>query len=85
VLAAASFVVVATWLGSRGSFDRSSMIAIAILAFFLMASPVSEGMALPGIGFGFFALVHVPALARRRLREPVAEAGIPEPRVLQRR
>jgi hypothetical protein len=40
-------------------------VAITLVAFFLVVSPVSEVFVLPGIGFGFLALVHAPALAQR--------------------
>jgi hypothetical protein len=64
-LAVVSIAALAFWLARRRSFDTSNLVALSILAFFLMTSPISEGLAVPGIGFGFLALVHIPALGKR--------------------
>ncbi|HEX6207135.1 MAG TPA: O-antigen ligase family protein [Actinomycetota bacterium] len=70
VATAATIVALVFTLSRSQAFGRPNVIALSILAFFLMASPISEGMALPGIGFGFLALLHVPALGKRALRLP---------------
>jgi hypothetical protein len=64
-LAVVSIAALAFWLARRRSFGSSNLVALSILAFFLMTSPISEGLAMPGIGFGFLALIHIPALGRR--------------------
>lgn len=73
ILAVASIIMVGFWLGRRRSFDRASLVAVSLLTYFLMTSVVSEAMVLPGIGFVFLALVHVPALARRGLQQEPEE------------
>lgn len=68
LLATASIVVLISWLAKRRFFGSLNVIALALLVFFLMTSSISEGLALPGIGFGFLALLHVPALAQRGIQ-----------------
>jgi O-antigen ligase len=66
VLAVADLFILGVRLTRRQGSDLANRIAIALLGFFLMASFVSEVLVLPGIGFGLLALLHAPALARRR-------------------
>lgn len=64
LLAAADIVYLLRHLSSRGSIT-SSAAAVALLAFLMVNSVVSEVLAFPGIGFGMLALLHVPVLAAR--------------------
>jgi hypothetical protein len=66
LLAAMDIVLVSFQLiGSRYFNPVGNTVAITLIAFFLMISPISEVLVLPGIGFGFLALAHAPALAQR--------------------
>jgi hypothetical protein len=64
LLGAADIVYLLRHLSSRASI-ASSTATVALLAFLIVNSVVSEILAFPGIGFGMLALLHVPVLAQR--------------------
>jgi len=72
VLAATSMILVGFWLVKRRSFGRANLVATSLLAYFVMTSFLSEVLVLPGLGFTFLALVHIPALAQRGMRRDMA-------------
>jgi hypothetical protein len=63
ILGAADIVYLFRHLSSRASV-ASSAATVALLAFLIVNSLVSEVLAFPGIGFGMLALLHVPVLAQ---------------------
>ena len=65
-LAAADIVHVGVLSIRSDPFGSSNVVALSVLSFLLIVSPVSETMVVPGIGFTMLALIHVPALAQRR-------------------
>jgi hypothetical protein len=80
LLAAAGIMVLSVQLiRSRHFSPLANPVAIALIAFFLVVSPISEVFVLPGIGFGFLALVHAPALAQRAWQSrPAREQRVAE-------
>jgi hypothetical protein len=64
-LGAADVLLVTLRLIQTRFFGAQNAVAIAVLAFLLVTSVVSDSLALPGIGFGLLALIHAPALTQR--------------------
>jgi hypothetical protein len=63
VLLLASNILFLLWrLGWSSDPNRLARLALVLLVFLLVVSMASEAMVLPGIGFGLFALIQVPAL-----------------------
>jgi hypothetical protein len=63
VLLLASNILFLLWrLGWSSDPNRPARLALVLLVFLLVVSMASEAMVLPGIGFGLFALIQVPAL-----------------------
>jgi hypothetical protein len=76
LLAAMDIVLVSFQLiNSRHFSPVGNTVAITLIAFFLVVSPISEVLVLPGIGFGFLALAHAPALAQRAWSRPAGREG----------
>jgi len=66
LLAAADIILLSVELIRSRMFSlAANPVSIALVAFFLVVSPISEVLVLPGIGFGLLALAHAPALAQR--------------------
>jgi O-antigen ligase len=65
LLATADMLILFRNLSRRGVSGDLGTLPLVVLIFLLVVSTTSETLALPGMGFGLLALLHVPALIRR--------------------
>lgn len=63
-LFAADFLLLVVKTIRSRPFGLPNVVALSILAFLFVVSPISETLVVPGIGFAILAFIHVPALAQ---------------------
>jgi hypothetical protein len=65
LLAAMDIVVLLVHLVRSRFFARPNELAVSLVAYLIVVAFVSETLVIPGVGFGFLAIAHVPALVQR--------------------